>query len=545
MANQTRNAPNLLILMVDQLSGLFFPNGPAEWLHTPNLRQLAARSVRFSRCYTASPLCAPSRASFLTGNLPSRTRVYDNAAEFAADQPTFAHVLRHHGYRTILAGKMHFTGPEQFHGYEERLTTDIYPADYGWTPDYRKPHERIQWWYHNMSSVTDSGVASISNQLEYDDEVTYQAERKLYDLARQQGHSAGDNRPWCFTVSFTHPHDPYIARPQDWELYADCPHLLPKIPALDFDQHDPQAKRILEANDWQNYRVTEEDIRRSRRAYFANISYLDRQIGRLLDVLEATGQEATILFLADHGDMLGERGLWFKMHVYDGAALVPLMIASPKLSPSLVTTPVSTTDISTSLAALAGLTDHELLSWQEAGFGQDSTNLLPLALNPSLSRPSPVAMEYAAEASISPIVSLVTDRWKFIRSDSDPDMLFDHQHDADELHNLALPQDQAHTKAHAKAHTKAKPILTNEVNQALMALRNAAQAKWDLAQFDREVRASQQRRLMVYGALRQGHYQAWDYQPLAEGVNRYMRNHLDLNHLEINQRYPRGNQPKP
>ncbi|TVR43025.1 MAG: choline-sulfatase, partial [Rhodobacteraceae bacterium] len=121
-------APNILIIMVDQLNGTLFPDGPADWLHTPNLRKLAARSVRFANAYTASPLCAPGRASFMAGQLPSRTRVYDNAAEFASDTPCFTHHLRRAGYHTCLAGKMHFVGPDQLHGFEERLTTDIYPA---------------------------------------------------------------------------------------------------------------------------------------------------------------------------------------------------------------------------------------------------------------------------------------------------------------------------------------------------------------------------------------------------------------------------------
>ncbi len=119
--------PNILIFMVDQLAGTFFPDGPADFLHVPNLRALGRRSVRFANTYTASPLCAPARASFVSGLLPSATRVYDNAAEFASDVPTYAHHLRRAGYATCLAGKMHFVGPDQLHGYESRLTTDIYP----------------------------------------------------------------------------------------------------------------------------------------------------------------------------------------------------------------------------------------------------------------------------------------------------------------------------------------------------------------------------------------------------------------------------------
>jgi choline-sulfatase len=186
--------PNILILMVDQLTGTLFPDGPEAFLRTPNLRALAARSTRFAQAYTASPLCAPARASFMSGQLPSRTRVYDNAAEFASDIPTYAHHLRRAGYQTSLSGKMHFVGPDQLHGFEERLTTDIYPADFGWTPDYRKPGERIDWWYHNLGSVTGAGVAEITNQYEYDDDVAHQATQKLYDLSR-----GADPRPWCLT----------------------------------------------------------------------------------------------------------------------------------------------------------------------------------------------------------------------------------------------------------------------------------------------------------------------------------------------------------
>ena len=130
-----RPGPNILILMVDQANGTFFPDGPAGFLHAPNLKALAERSTRFANAYTASPLCAPGRASFMSGQLPSRTRVYDNAAEFASDIPTYAHHLRRAGWHTCLSGKMHFVGPDQLHGFEERLTTDIYPAAFGHCSD--------------------------------------------------------------------------------------------------------------------------------------------------------------------------------------------------------------------------------------------------------------------------------------------------------------------------------------------------------------------------------------------------------------------------
>ena len=253
--------PNILIFMVDQLNGTLFPDGPADWLHAPNLKALSARSTRFANAYTGSPLCAPGRASFMSGQLPRRTRVYDNAAEFASDIPTYAHHLRAAGYATTLSGKMHFVGPDQLHGFEERLTTDIYPADFGWTPDYDKPGERIDWWYHNLGSVKGAGVAEITNQLEYDDEVAFNAVRKVYDLGRRL-----EPRPWMMTVSFTHPHDPYVARRKYWDLYADCDHLSPQTGPIAYDDQDPHSQRLMDACDFRALDITEDDMRRSRRA---------------------------------------------------------------------------------------------------------------------------------------------------------------------------------------------------------------------------------------------------------------------------------------
>ena len=496
-------SPNILILMVDQLAGTLFPDGPADWLHAPNLKRLAERSTRFANAYTASPLCAPARASFMSGQLPSRTRVYDNAAEFASDIPTFAHHLRRAGYRTMLSGKMHFVGPDQLHGLEERLTTDIYPADFGWTPDYRKPGERIDWWYHNLGSIAGAGVAETTNQLEYDDDVVHQASRKLYDLSR--GHDA---RPWCLTVSLSHPHDPYVARRRFWDLYEDCAHLDPAFPPVAEDAMDRHSRRIMEASDWLSYAVTPEQVRRARRAYFANISYVDAKIGELLAVLDATRQGAAVVFLSDHGDMLGERGMWFKMSFREASARVPLMIAAPGLEPGLVTTPVSTLDLAPTLCAIAGVSMDEVAPWT------DGVSLMERGEGRG-----PVPMEYAAEASEAPMVALRDGRWKHVRCALDPDMLFDLDADPHETKNLA--GDPAHATTLARLHAM-------------------SEARWDLGAFDRSVRESQARRIVVYEALRNGSYFPWDFQPLQRASERYMRNHMDLNVLEENQRFPRG-----
>ena len=503
--------PNILIVMVDQLNGTLFPDGPADFLHAPNLKRLAARSARFVNNYTASPRCAPGRAAFMSGQLPSRTRVYDNAAEFPSSIPTFAHHLRAAGYRTCLSGKMHFVGPDQLHGFEERLTTDVYPADFGWTPDYRKPGERIDWWYHNLGSVTGAGVAETSNQLEYDDEVAFLANQRLHQLSRES--LDPERRPWCLTVSFTHPHDPFVARKKYWDLYDDCAHLEPEVGFITYERQDPHSRRLYDASDYASFDITPEMIRRSRRGYFANISYLDNKIGELLGTLERTrmADDTLVLFCSDHGEMLGERGLWFKMCFYEGSARVPLMIAGGGIESRRIDQPVSNLDILPTLSALAGIDLDAIMPWT------DGQSLVPLIAGGT--REEPVLMEYAAEGSQAPMVAIRDGRFKFVHCEIDPPQLFDLESDPAELTNLAAESAHAGTVARFMAMVR---------------------ARWDMSRFDAEVRESQARRWVVYPALRNGAYYPWDFQPLQKASERYMRNHMDLNVLEDRQRFPRG-----
>src|SRR5271156_5078440 len=261
IAEMSVKPPNVLLVMVDQLAPAFLPFHGHRIVRAPNLERLAAGGVVFERAYCASPLCSPSRASFMTGLLPSRTRVYDNAAEFSADIPTFAHHLRRLGYRTVLSGKMHFCGPDQLHGFEARLTTDIYPADFGWTPDWDRPHERPSW-YHNMRSVTQAGVCVRTNQLDFDDEVTFAAVREIYDKARGL-----DRRPLLLVASLSHPHHPFALSERYWNLYRDSDIEMPAPPIAPeaLDAHSRRLRRVC-AMDAEP--ATEAQVRDARHAYY-------------------------------------------------------------------------------------------------------------------------------------------------------------------------------------------------------------------------------------------------------------------------------------
>ena len=187
--------PNILYMMADQLAApLLQIHNSRSQIKTPNLDALAAEAVVFDSAYSPSPLCSPSRMSMVTGQLPTKVGAYDNACSLSSDTPTYAHYLRAAGYETILAGKMHFVG-EQLHGYESRLTSDIYPGDYGWVVNWDEPETRLEW-YHNASSILQAGPCVRSNQLDYDEEVMYKSTQFLYEYVRK-GPSA---RPFCMTV---------------------------------------------------------------------------------------------------------------------------------------------------------------------------------------------------------------------------------------------------------------------------------------------------------------------------------------------------------
>ena len=489
--------PNILLVMFDQMSAQSLPCYGHAVVKAPHLQGLAERGVVFENAYCNSPLCSPSRFAMMTGQLPSRIGAYDNAAELNAGVPTFAHYLRALGYRTCLSGKMDFTGADQLHGYEERLTTDLSPSDFGWTPEWEQP-EKLQPWFHDLASVVDAGPYDHSLAMAYDEEATGQAVRWLYETAGGTG-----ERPFLLTVSFMHPHDPYLARREFWHLYDDDAIDLPLVPSIAPVARDPHSRRLHAMYDRDEYAITEERIRRARRGYYGMISYIDAQLGRILAALEALGRrdDTVIIATADHGDMLGERGLWYKMTFFERAVRVPLFFCAPALfGARRVAQGVSLVDLLPTLLGIAGRSERDALPAPI-----DGTSLLPL-MNGSGSGPDTVYGEYMAEGTSQPMFMIRRGNHKYVTCAGDPPQLFDIAADPLEQNNLAGRAEQAALEA---------------------AFAAEAARKWDSVAIRRQVIDSQRRRLLICEALLQGRVRPWDYAPAVDASRQYYRNNAD------------------
>jgi choline-sulfatase len=492
--------PNVLLLMADQLAASWLPAYGHPVVSAPNLAALARDGAVFDAAYCASPLCAPSRASLLTGRLPSRTGVYDNAAEMPASLPTITHHLRAAGYATSLAGKMHFVGPDQLHGFEERLTPDVYPAGLDWTPDWDAgPDARLSW-YHTMESVLRPGVVAAAMQVDYDDETAFHGARALLDHARRR-----PGEPFFHVVSFTNPHDPWEMPRRYWDRYDPAAIPAPEVGPIPLAEADPHSRRLRAMCGVDEAAVGAEQVRRARHGYFAAISYLDERIGDVLAALDASGlaDDTVVIFTADHGEMLGERGLWFKMAFFEGAARIPLIVRAPGrvAAGTRVAPPVSQLDLAPTLLELCGHPDAAAIA-----AGMDGATLGPLLRGERDGDRGAVVAEYLAEGVTGPALMVREGPLKASVHGDDPPQLYDLAVDPRELDDLARTAAGAERCAD---------------------LLRRARPPWDPAELRGRVLESQRERRLVVSALGLGRTAAWDYLP-APDTGRYVASRADL-----------------
>jgi choline-sulfatase len=489
--------PNILFLMVDQLAAPALPVYGHPLVKAPAIAALARDGVVFDSAYCNFPICAPSRFSLLSGRLPHAIEAWDNASEFPATVPTMAHYLRHAGYRTILCGKMHFIGPDQLHGYEERLTTDIYPADYAWTPDWsRGPAHRPTG--VSMRPVVEAGPCIRSLQIDYDDEVEYRAVQRLHDLAR-----APEQRPFFLTVSFTHPHPPFVAPQRHWDLYAHDAIDMPRVPEIPYERLDPHSQWLYVAHAQNEYTVTPEHVRNARHAYYGMVSYVDDKLGSVLRALAETGLDRnTLIVLAgDHGEMLGERGMWFKQCFFEWSVRVPLIVSMPgRIAPGRVRAHVSLVDLLPTFLDIAASGGGAAV---EPVDELDGASLLPLLDGRDDGADRGVISEYSSEGVCAPSRMVRHGRWKYILTHGLPPLLYDLVADPDELLNLAGRPEHADIEAGLHAR------LVRD---------------WDPAQMHARILASQRRRLFLGAVAASSEaYPNWAYQPFTDESKRFIR----------------------
>ena len=473
-----RDLPNILLIQADQLKSQVLPayGGPAA---APHLDRLSGEGVVFENAYCNFPLCAPSRFSMLAGMLPSRVRAFDNAAEFAAATPTMAHYLRLAGYRTALAGKQHFVGPDMLHGFHERLLPELYPTDFHWTPDWDETRMESN---NDSSGVIRSGISERSMQMDHDEAVLSRSVAWLHEAADRR-----DRQPFFLAVSFTHPHEPYFARREHWTRYRHEDIPMPATPLLPEAERDLHSRRMLAHHGLLEGDITDVHVRTARHAYLANCSWLDDMVGTLLEALEAAGfaNDTAVLFTSDHGDMLGERGLWFKKHFFDHAARVPLILHAPeRFAAARRPEPVSLVDLLPTLCDLAGIDLAD-----RAPRPPDGANLLPLCEGAPGAGDRPVFAEMTSEGVPSPMFMVRSGRFKLMTGGGAPDLLFDLEADPEERNDLAADPGSA---------------------DALAALRRLAEETWDVAALEAEVRMSQRERRLVQAAHANGPAPVWD-----------------------------------
>ena len=492
--------PNILFIMMDQLAPqVLRPYGGAV-CRTPNIERLAEEGVVFENAYCNYPICAPARFSFMSGRLPSRIGSFDNACELPSEVPTFAHYLRVMGYHTCLSGKMHFVGADQLHGFEDRVTTDVYPSDFKWTTDWSLGPTHWTPWYHSMRAVLGAGPWRRSVNTSYDEDVSVAACRWLHDHA-----DLDDGRPFFLATSFISPHDPYLAPPPHWDRYRDDEIDDPRVGEIPLDERDAHSRRLHYTIGRHMDEIAPADIRRARRAYYAVMSWLDERVGRVLETLEAIGErDRTIVVLsADHGDMLGERGLWFKMCFFEWSVRVPMIVHAPGMYRARrVKENVSLLDLFPTFLEWAGDGDPPELVAPTDGAG-----LAGLAAGSADGWPDTAYSEYCGEGAESPILMVRRGRWKYIHCEDDPPLLYDLESDPDELENLAG--------------TEAAQAVESELREAVF-------RQWDPANLKQRVIESQRRRLFLHEALTIGRRTPWDFNPIRDASREYMRDDGDI-----------------
>ncbi len=432
---------NVLFIAVDDMNADLGCYGH-PLVKSPNIDRLAKLGVRFDRAYCQYPLCSPSRSSLMTGLRPDTTRVFDLQYRFRQGLPdvvTLSQLFGKNGYYAARVGKIyHYGNPgdigtsglddpqswQEVYNPAGRDKTALEPDIINYTP----------------KRGLGSAMAFLADKTGKDEEHT-DGKVATQAIALLEKHQA---EPFFLAVGFYKPHCPYIAPQKYFDLYPLDKITLPAV-AADYAA-TALAPALTSTRPWPYFGITSDQARETKQAYYAAISFVDAQIGRVLDTVDRLGlrENTLIVFWSDHGYHLGEHGLWMKMSCFEESARVPLIIVPPasKSAGQVCARTVELLDMYPTLADFAGLAAPKDLQ---------GASLRPLLENPTS------AWARAAYTQVQrggfPGHSVRTERWRYTEWDlgTKGAELYDHDADPQELHNLATETKYAATVAEMKA----------------------------------------------------------------------------------------------
>ena len=415
--------PNVLIVMSDEHSRSFTEPYGHPFVKTPHMQRLADEGTTFQNAYCNSPICAPSRASFMTAQHVPDIEAWDNAAALSSDEPTWAHLLNAAGYETVLCGKMHFQGPDQMHGFQRRILSDVHG-----TANPKLTADWTEWHPENAAAGQEMFTAAGCGEDKYSayDEIAA-AQASTYIRTQE-----GSERPWALLVGLITPHFPFVARKKYWDMYYPEHADQPRIPAHMDDLH-PHKRRLAE---WFSYvDVDPELVARARAAYYGLITYCDDCLGQILTAVDESGQgdDTVIVYTSDHGDSVGEHGMWTKQTFYEDSVGVPLHVRWPGRVDAgrRVRQPVSLIDVTRTILDAAAVPAPDFWS---------GDSLLGLAGGAPESAGEVIA-DYTAVAAKGPCRMVRVGDLKYNYYHGEPEELFDLSADPDELVNqIANPR---------------------------------------------------------------------------------------------------------
>ncbi len=448
--NQPVERPNVLFIAVDDLNNDLGAYGH-NLVQSPHIDRLAAKGMRFNRAYCQYPVCNPSRVSFLTGLYPEQTGVLTNQDSFRVHIPEVATLpqwFRQHGYFTARVGKIfHYGVPREIgaDGLDDALSWDHVVNPRGID---REVHDRIHTLVPGQFGGTLSWLSLEDDEGEHTDALGASAAIALLE----EHHAAQTDQPLFLAVGFYRPHTPYVAPRSYFEKYP-----LSEIHPVMEEPGDRDDIPIAALADRPKQRELTVDQRREIiQAYYASISFMDTQVGRLLDALERLGMadNTIVVFVSDHGYHLGQHGLWQKGDLFEGSVRVPLIVATPERQHAGVATEALTelVDLYPTLVELSGLPLPEHLA------GQSMTPILEDPTHPGKSAALTVARSRARwtrpEMPNEPVLghTIRTPRFRYTEwAEGQAGVeLYDYQEDPQEYVNLADSPEHVETMTRLK-----------------------------------------------------------------------------------------------